>query len=59
MIFPESAHFARRVPKKTFIEKLARDAPVRRSMTDDIQRIEWTYSLKEATIHLLPGKEVQ
>lgn len=59
MIFPESAHFARRVPKKTFIEKLALDSPVRRSMTDDIQRIEWTYSLKEATIHLLPGKEVQ
>jgi len=57
--FPESAHFARRVPKKTFIEKLALDSPVRRSMTDDIQRIEWTYSLKEATIHLLPGKEVQ
>ena len=59
MIFPESAHFARSVPKKTFIEKLALDSPVRRSMTDDIQRIEWTYSLKEATIHLLPGKEVQ
>lgn len=59
MIFPESAHFARRVPKKTFIEKLALDSPVRCSMTDDIQRIEWTYSLKEATIHLLPGKEVQ
>ena len=46
--FPESAHFARRVPKKTFVEKLALDSPVRRSMTDDIQRIEWTWSLKEA-----------
>ena len=59
LIFPESTHFARRVPKKTFASKLGLDSPVRRSMTDDIQRIEWTYSLKEATIHLLPGKEVQ
>ena len=57
--FPESAHFARRVPKKTFVEKLALDSPVRRSMTDDIQRIEWTWSLKEATLPLPQGKEVQ
>lgn len=59
MIFPESAHFARRIPKKTFTSKLALESPVRRSMTDNIQRIEWTWSLKEATLHLKPGKEVQ
>ena len=59
MTFPKSAYYGRRVPKKAFIEKLALDSPVRRSMTEDIERIEWTWSLKEATLHLPRGREVE
>ncbi|MCI6086065.1 MAG: DUF4391 domain-containing protein [Selenomonas sp.] len=59
MNFPQSAYYGRRVPKKAFIEKLALDSPVRRSMTEDIERIEWTWSLKEATLHLPRGREVE
>lgn len=59
MNFPKSAYYGRRVPKKAFIEKLALDSPMRRSMTEDIERIEWTWSLKEATLHLPRGREVE
>lgn len=59
MTFPKSAYYGRRVTKKAFIEKLALDSPVRRSMTEDIERIEWTWSLKEVTLHLPRGREVE
>lgn len=58
MKFPERAYFGRRVPKKAFTSKLALDSPVRRSLTEDVERIEWTWSLKEATLNLPAGQDV-
>lgn len=59
MNFPVSTVYGKRVPKKTFADKLKLNSPIRKSIQDDIQTIRWTYTLKEATLNLPAGKEVQ
>lgn len=59
MNFPVSTVYGKRVPKKTFADKLKLNSPIRKSIQDDIQTIRWTYTLKEATLNLPAGKDVQ
>ena len=58
MNFPVSTVYGKRVPKKTFADKLKLNSPIRKSIQDDIQTIRWTYTLKEATLNLPAGKDV-
>lgn len=60
MIFPEHTYLqpARQIAKKRFLQELSLGSPARRSLDDDVHAIYWTASLKEASLHLPPGKEV-
>ena len=60
MIFPEHTYLrpARQIAKKRFLQELSLGSPARRSLEDDVHAIYWTASLKEASLHLPPGKEV-
>ena len=60
MIFPERTYLrpARQIAKKRFLQELSLGSPARRSLDDDVHAIYWTASLKEASLHLPPGKEV-
>ena len=60
MIFPEHTYLrpARQIAKKRFLQELSLGSPARRSLEDDVHAIYWTASLKDASLHLPPGKEV-
>ena len=60
MIFPEHTYLrpARQIAKKRFLQELSLGSPARRSLDDDVHAIYWTASIKEASLHLPPGKEV-